>query len=297
LPDRLLALEDLLARDLRAGAERLFRLKQEARDELPEELRRKARGKVVVVTMGRRVSQKLHEVFVESVRQLLGEPPGLPLLAIFATTHGDAGSGARLARIRGLADAFPENVAWSDGRLPYYRALMNAVDYNCMCSLMEPHGGAFCGTVVPLARAIDGLAAQICAFRPTGPAAPLNALWHPPGEPACGLTFREEAPAGPQTERDLAELLTLSPAPANPTFVRMQGELSAALRLAVDVRQKQPDVYARLVLAALRKQRAHSWEQVLGQVRTLVDAARTRRRLAGDDAGRPGPFATSVRRE
>jgi glycosyltransferase involved in cell wall biosynthesis len=279
LADSLQQLADELALDLSRGWQHLARLRAEALAALPPDLARKALDKVVVVTMGRRVSQKLHEVFVESVRQLLTEQLGFPLLAVFATTSGDATSPARLERIQRLADQFPENVVWTDGRLPYYAALMNAVDFNCMSSLMEPHGGAFSGTVVPLARAIDGLAAQVCAYQPAGWAAVLNARWHAADEPANGLTYREERTEG--AEGELRELLTACPVPANATFAGMRAALSAALRRAVDLRQQRPLVYAGLVLAALRQQQSRTWPQVLTEVQALLHAARAGRELPG----------------
>jgi len=274
-------LAGLLSRDLKAGVNALYRLKDQALRQLPDEVRQKARGKVIVVSMGRRVAQKLPDLLVESLRHLLQKPRAWPLLAIFATTHGDDSSEGRLDRIKQLATDFPEHVVWTDGRLPYYQDLMNACDFNCMCSLYEPHGGAFAGTAVPLARAIDGLAAQICAYQPTGAVARLNALWHAPDAMPSGLLFREEATDPEQTVRDLTELLEARPAPANPTFSRLQEALSASLEHAVDLRLHHPEVYARLVLGALQQQLAQSWERNLGGMLALIEAARLTREIAG----------------
>jgi glycosyltransferase involved in cell wall biosynthesis len=276
-----LELADTISRNPANGVGALARFKLAALDQLPAEIRDKARGKVIVVTMGRRVAQKLHDVFVAAVRAVLARQPDLPLLIVFATTSGDAGSDARLGRIRELAAALPENVVWTDGRVQFYQSLMNAAHFNGMWSLTEPHGGAFCGSVIPLARSIDGLAAQICAYRPRGTAARLNDFWHAASEPACGLMFREEEIEGPQGDRDLAELLTFHSAPANPTFVRMTDELSAGLRLAVDLCQKEPVVYANLVAAAVRKQGGRTWDDVRRETVQLLEESRLRRPLGG----------------
>ncbi len=121
-----------------------------------------------MVSMGRRVAQKQHDLLVESTRMLLRNDPDLPLFVYFATTPGDPGSAARQQRIAELQAEFPRNTAFVDGRISNFEALMQAADYNCMPSLYEPHGGAYEGTVVPIARAVDGLAEQICAWKPRG---------------------------------------------------------------------------------------------------------------------------------
>ena len=58
-----------------------------------------AKDRVLVVAMGRRVARKLQDVLVEAVRSLFSADPNLPLAVVFATTHGDDSSLARLRRI------------------------------------------------------------------------------------------------------------------------------------------------------------------------------------------------------
>jgi glycogen synthase len=275
-----------------AGRDHLFAIKRDRLEALPDNVRSRAVGKAVVVSMGRRVAQKQHDVLVESVRAILTKDPAFPLLVIFATVHGDAGSFARLTRIQKLAADYPSNVLCEDGQLSYYKELMAAADFNCMPSLYEPHGGAFEGTVVPIARAVDGLAEQICGLEPTGIAATLNAHWHLGAEPPSGLLFREtEVPSGHLFVRDeqgirqtreeqLSALLEVSPSPDNTLFRAMRDSLTEVLTTAVRIRLDQPDLYARLALAALTKQQGTSWYINLGGMLALIEEARVRRDAA-----------------
>lgn len=272
-------LKDLLLADPVKGARELFRQQSEARKSLPEVIRQKATGKVLVVSMGRRVAQKQHDLVVESARQLLSQDPDLPLFIYFATTHGDEGSPARLERIRQLEEEFPGNVAWVNERLRYFEILMKAADYNCMSSLYEPHGGVYEGTVVPIARAVDGLAEQVCGLEPQGEAAKMNALWHNQNESPAGFLFRE--PAHTEEERlihDLRELLSMSPSPENDLFLAMRDALSETLLKAIRLRLKHPAKYAKLVCAAIEKQESTSWEEHLKRMMMLVEEARRRRK-------------------
>ncbi|HTB11121.1 MAG TPA: glycogen/starch synthase [Bryobacteraceae bacterium] len=274
-----LDLRALLRSDFTAGKRRLFGMRSSALDGLPLTVRERAQGKVLVVAMGRRVAQKLHDVLVESVRSLLAAEPGLPLCVVFATTHGDEGSPARLERMRGLEHGHSQNVLCLDGRLPFYAQLMAAADFNCMASLYEPHGGAFESTVIPIARAVDGLAEQICGLAPEGAAHTMNRSWHSADEPPSGFLFREADSDAAELDAHLRELLTQSPSPSNALFDAMVRELSAVLLRAIRLRRDDEDSYARLVRAALEKQNANSWQANLGGVVALVEAARARRAL------------------
>src|SRR5262249_56780714 len=98
------------------------------------------------------------------------QDPKLPLFVFFATTHSDAGSAVRLDRIKELCGQFPDNAGWSDGRVPFFQQLMAGGSYNLLCSLWEPHGGAFEATIVPIAPALDGLAAQVVPLERAGQA-------------------------------------------------------------------------------------------------------------------------------
>lgn len=277
LDPELLALRDSLLADFGVGGKRLFALQERALAGLQPALRRKAEGKVLVATVGRRVSQKMHDLVVESVRKLLDQDPETPILALFLTTHGDSGSPARLERIRSLAARYPENVLWTDGPIPEYGKILRAAHFVAMPSLWEPHGAVFDGSPVPIARAVDGPAAQICAFEPRGEAARMNALWHSPFEEPSGLLFRE--PAGTGTPAEWRALLTESPSPDNPLFRVMRDSLTEVLGQAIDLKLKRPEDYARLVLGALQRQARSSWEANLGGMLALIEEARARRRV------------------
>ena len=133
----------MIAANPQAAIKRLDEMQQSAVASLPPELAVKVKGKVLCIAMGRRSSQKMHEVVAEGVRDALRRDPSLPLFVFFATTHSDATSAVRLERIKELCTEFPNNAGWSDGRVPYFAQLMSAGSYNLLCSLWEPHGGAF----------------------------------------------------------------------------------------------------------------------------------------------------------
>jgi glycosyltransferase involved in cell wall biosynthesis len=272
-----LELKDLLIRDPSAGLKAVEEAQRRARAALPEALRSRIGDRVLVVSMGRRVAQKLHEVIVEGVRSVLQQRPDLPLFVVFATVSGDASDSFRRERIQNLARAFPDHVFCTDGRLEYYSTLMRAADYNAMTSLYEPHGGALEGAVVPIVRLIDGLARQVNALEPTGRGAQLNALWHEPWEHPSGLGFRE--PTTLTEVDDLRALLTERTAPDNPTFRAMVSSFADVLTTAVSLRRDRPDVYARLVRGALRAQMGRDWLIQLGGILALIEEARSRRPL------------------
>jgi glycogen synthase len=260
-----------LARNLSKGADRLFAYKRFFAGELRPVLG-VLDDRVIVVSMGRRVAQKQHDVLVESVRQILDEDPAFPILVVFATAHGDP---ERLERMRTL----PPEKAVCLGRLPEetFKQLMAAADYNCMPSLFEPHGGAFDGAVVPIARAVDGLAEQICPYEPSPEVAELTAEWRRPGEAPSGFLFREPCWRDPSTLGDLRALLEEAPSPDNRVFRSIRDSLTAVLKQAVELRLKQPLVYAALVRAALNKQEGLSWEVNLGGMLALIEQARSAR--------------------
>ncbi len=270
-------LESLLARDPSSGLDAIESFQREARAALPEAIRTRIGDRVLVVAMGRRVSQKLHEVITEGVRALLRQRRDLPLFVVLATVSGESADRTRLERIQYLARDFPSHVFYTNGRLDYYETLMRAADYNAMTSLYEPHGGAFEGAVVPIVRLVDGLARQVNALEPTGRAVPLNAIWHEPWEPPCGLGFRE--PSTPTEVDDLRSLLTGTFTPDNLTFRAMVASFAEILATAVAIRRDRPQVYARLVHGVLRAQMGRDWLIQLGGILALVDKARLRRPL------------------
>lgn len=269
-------LAEVLEHDVTAGLATLRELQVAALRQLPERIARLARGKTFCISMGRRSAQKMHCAVVEAVRAVLRTEPELPLFVFFATTHADKGSAARLQRIQALCDEFPENTHFSDGRIDYFSALMAAASFNILCSLWAPHEGAFEATVVPIARAIDGLAAQVCPPDRAGECGRLADLWHAPGAGANGLTFRERSGDESQDRLDLAALLNQSPAPQNPFFVRLTETLARTLREAVSMHMDQPESYGRLVQGCIRTQQHRSWDINLGGMLALVTQARSR---------------------
>ncbi len=269
-------LEELLATDFVTGCAALFSHKNDMLSKLPETIRQKAAGKVLIVAMGRRVTQKQHGLLVESLRRLLRTDPALPLLVVFATVKGDENSAAILHHLTGLKEEFPANVICEDDRVPFYRELMAAADYNCMPSLYEPHGGAYEGIVVPIARAIDGLAEQICGLHPRGQAKVLNDLWHGTGEEPTGFLYREDPSNAPMTTAaQAADMLVGSP--FNSFFLSMRDALSVVLTRAVELRRDTPSDYARLVAAALKRQQRSSWQDNFQQMAALIAEARRTR--------------------
>jgi glycogen synthase len=278
LSEDLVALGNEISLDLASGTTKLLAIKAEARAGLPKEIFALAQEKVIVVSMGRRVAQKQHDLLVESLRLILRDDREFPVLAVFATVHGDTGSEARLERIKKLQEEFPRNVICLDGVLPYYGSLMAAADYNAMSSIFEPHGGAYESTVIPIASAVDGLAEQICARDAVGHAADMNRIWHGLHEPPTGFLFSGRS-AGDESSvvHDLRELINISPSPDNTLFRRMRDALTDVLRKAIRLRLDQPDEYARLVAAAVKRQQGSSWLVNLGGILALVEQARADR--------------------
>jgi len=277
LNESLKQLGELYRSDPSAGRRELFERQAKAREALPPEMREHLARKVLVVSMGRRVAQKQHDLLVESTRMLLRNDPDLPLFVYFATTPGDPGSAARQQRIADLQAEFPRNTAFVDGRISNFEALMQAADYNCMPSLYEPHGGAYEGTVVPIARAVDGLAEQICAWKPRGRARRMNRLWHERPEAPTGLLFREGGlPSTPGRLRDLRALLSESPSPENDLFRAMRDELTKILIRAVDLRLQAPEEYAALAMACLARQQTGTWQDNLNALLVLMEDAQVR---------------------
>ena len=266
--------------DPEKGAKTLFKGQAEARKKLPDEIRKNAADKVIVVSMGRRVSQKLHDVLLASAREVLNANPDFPLYLVFATRRGDSTSEERLMRIEKFKEDFPLNAACTDGQLEYYCDLMQAADYNCMPSLYEPHGGAYEGTVVPIARAIDGLAEQICALNPKGEAVKMNGLWHKMKEDPTGFLFREKNFENTdQMISDLKDLLGPHPSLESKLFKGMQKASVEVLVEAVHLRMEEPGLYAALAFAAVEKQERSSWDENLKEMLTLVEKARKKRKI------------------
>jgi glycogen synthase len=265
-----------LAHDRAEGLAQLLDLKAAALRRLPPEIANDGEGKAIIVCMGRRVAQKQHDVLVESLAALLRNNPALPLFVVFATVPGDDGSESRLRRMVALAERYPRQVVCFEKRIPFYSELMAAADFNCMPSLWEPHGGAFAGTVIPIARAVDGLAEQICAYRPAGEAARINRLWHHGEEAPTGFLFRESV----ESAEDLDALLRVSPSPDNAMFRAMCDALTDTLLAAVEVRLNEPLQYAALVEAALGRQLDQSWLLNLGGMLSLIEQARSQRPAA-----------------
>ncbi len=154
------------------------------------------------------------------------------------------------------------------GRIPFFGNLMLAADLTVMASLWEPFGGAFEGIVLPVARAVDGLASQIPAYEPINEAAATSAHWNG-GKAPTGWLFRE--PQQPSAFDDLRSLLASAvPSIHNATYTAMTEACSEAIRSAVGVHQKQPEE-----IRGTRAQRARSATQTL--LAELRQNARARR--------------------
>jgi hypothetical protein len=272
-PDHI-KLAKLLGDDSGAGVSALTEMQQKALQALPPGLRQLANGKVLCVAMGRRSVQKLHCVVADAVRRVLRQDPSAPLFVLFATTHSDESSPARLERIKSVCAEFPANAAWSDGRIDYFPALMSAASFNILCSLWAPHEGAFESTIVPIARAVDGLAAQVCPLNRRGTAGALADRWHAPSAEPNGLTFRELAADDMQDREDLMAVMNQSPVPLNPFVERLTESLADAIREAITMRTTEPVTYGRLVRGTIRTQLKRSWDINLGGMLALVEAAR-----------------------
>jgi hypothetical protein len=272
-------LAEELTANITRGRKTLQRFKQAARNRLPEEIKRAAEDKALITLMGRRVAQKLHEVGIASARALLRQDPAFPAFWFFATVPGDQTSSRRLDEIASFCAEFPENAAYSDGRLPYFSDLFSSADFNFMSSITEPHGGCFQAAVVPIVRAIDGLAAQVCGFQPTGRAAFLNQMWHGSRAPA-GWSVREDAAASDDvTAEELWQLVDGHATNENPTFRRMTEAFANATRHAVHIWRTQPDVFAEITREALHAQIGRSWEINYGGMFSHIAAANVRRPL------------------
>lgn len=252
-------------------------MKTKARAALPAPLQQAIRDRVVIVSMGRRSAQKQQDVLVESMRAILRRDPGLPIFTIFATTGGAPGAAARLQTIKDLQTEFPLNVFSTDGLIDFYADLMMAADLNVMPSLWEPHGSAFEGMVIPVARAVDGLLGQISPCHPIGQASLLSSSLHA-GHAPNGFLFREEQLADEQQlQADFEALLRESPSPHNATFNGMVNALTSVLLAAVDVARADSATYVALVGAALTRQAAWSWNENFAMQVALMRDARNRR--------------------
>lgn len=271
------SLSQLIRENPIQGLNRLNELKQAARGRLPEPLRGLSQGRTVIVSMGRRSSQKLHEVVACAAEACLKMACAANVLFVFATTDGDPGADDRLARLSDLARKAPDFVISIDGRIDYYADLLAVADFNVMCSLWEPFGSAYEGLAVPIARAVDGLAAQVSGRDPVGAAAALQSKWHP-GEPATGYLFREDELEDPvEQERQLQALLTQSPSPENLLFRRMVAALTATLVQAVAWKEADLSGWAQLVGRALDQQMAWSWKENFAMQLALMRDAMNRR--------------------
>lgn len=267
-------LADALSENLEQGAKLLAASKQAAREKLPPELREKVKGKTLIVSMGRSATQKLHCTVVEAAARLLQTRLGASAFFVFASTNGDRDDEVRQDTIAAFAARHPESAAAFSGRIPFFGELMLAADLNVMASLWEPFGGAYEGTVLPVARAIDGLASQIRPFRPT----PFVAGTVPQdGGAPTGWLFRELPQ--PTAEKDLEALLTSAvPSIRNATYAAMIDACSATLASAVELHQNEPLLFAELVRNALGMQRSRSWNSY-DRMLELAAAARAQRRL------------------
>jgi glycosyltransferase involved in cell wall biosynthesis len=266
---------DALENDLPAGAALLTSSKKAARKKLPPEIQSRIEGKTIIVSMGRAATQKLHCAVVESAERLLQTEWGKSVFLIFATTDSDRDDQIRQAVIAAFAAQHPEAAAACTGRIPFFGDLMRAADLNVMASLWEPFGGAYEGTILPVARAIDGLASQIHAHAPSDL---VRAITGPDSAPPTGWLFREALM--PSAHADLTSLLTAAvPTTRNATFAGIVDACAATLASAVALHQKSPLEFAGLVRNALHLQRTRTWQNYDRMV-DLASMARVGRGLA-----------------
>lgn len=256
LDARALKLAEALRADVAQGAARLAEAKEAARKKLPIRLRKKVGDKTLVVAMGRSATQKLHGVVVEAALRILKTELGARVFFVFATTASDRDDEVRQEVIAALAERHPDAVAFCPGRISFFAELMHAADLNVMASLWEPFGGAYEGTVLPVARAVDGLASQV---RPLAPS-PIVTEWvHPnPALPPTGWLFRE--PAEGSAQADLTSLLTSAvPSIRNATYAGMVDACTETLAAAIALHRQNPLQFAEMVGNALELQRGRSW--------------------------------------
>ena len=240
----------------------------------PAEISKRLGKKTLLVSMGRAASQKQHCVVVEAASRLLSEDPSIPAFWVFATTNGDRDDAVRQDVIAAFCARHPKNAIAYSGRIPFFGNLMLAADLNVMASLWEPFGGAFEGIVLPVGRAVDGLASQIPAYEPINEAAAASAHWNG-GKAPTGWLFRE--PQQPSAFDDLRSLLSSAvPSIHNATYTAMTEACSEAIRNAVAVHQKQPKKFAELVRNALDLQHKRSWRNY-DKMLALAAEARARR--------------------
>ncbi len=270
-----LRLADELKKDLVAGARALGEFKTAARAKLPVEIREKLKGRTLVVAMGRAATQKLHCVVVEAAARIAKSPLGKSAFFVFATTDGDRDDQVRQDVIAACAARHPDCVAAYSGRIHFFGELMHAADLNVMSSLWEPFGGAYEGAVLPVGRAIDGLASQIQPHRPSAYVASLTK--HDPAVAATGWLFRE--PQLPSAYMDLNLLLTSAvPSIRNATYAAIADACTEAVSSAITTHQQAPQEFASLVRNALELQRGRTWKTYDRMVE-LVNAAKAKRGL------------------
>ncbi len=280
LTPELIQIQSLLSTDPKKGRETLDALKSEARKELPAEIQKKLQGRSLIVVMGRRSSQKLHEVSVASAQIALRRSPDLPAFWFFTTLSGDGGSDARLEHIRTLCGQFPQNADFSDGRIDFFNELLAAADFNLMPSLYEPYGGCFQGSAVPIIRSIDGLAVQVPGYEPTGAAAKLHRMWHG-GRPGAGWSVREDLNGSDNVAAaHLREIVETEFPVDNPTIRALNEIFARTVTRAVLNQAKEPEKFASLVLEGLRIQEARSWEFNYGGMLSNIAGGMMRRSLA-----------------
>jgi hypothetical protein len=232
--------------------------------------------------MGRRVTQKLHEIALASADLILRNNPLFPVFFFFATTPGDNGSNARLDMIRKFCEQRPQNGYVTDKRLEFYPELMAAADFNLMTSLTEPHGGCFDGggPAIPICRAQDGPPAQFPAFEPVGIAAKLNEMWHG-RRSAAGWTTREElSKSTDEKVSDLSEILERAPWVDNATTRSMSHGFAATIIHAVNIQRNAPHAFASITREALRIQIRRSWLVNYGAMFSHIAGATIRRPLS-----------------
>lgn len=250
-----LALLAALGADLKRGAAELARHKQAARAKLEKRTGVKLGDRTLIVSMGRATSQKMHCTVVEAASQILDKNPNFPAFWVFATTNLERDDRVRQEVIAAFCRRHPRNAVSYTERIDFFDTLMAAADLNIMASLWEPFGGALEGTIVPVARCVDGLASQLGL---EGSAANLAGCLPPVASGGIGWLFRE--PQLPSVMDDLKSLLSSAwPSTHNRTYSEMARACAEATRQAVQLHREDPPAFAKLVLNVLTLQSQRSW--------------------------------------
>lgn len=225
------------------------------------------RDKLLIGVYGRPVSQKLHSAIADAITELFRDNPAYisQLAVVFLVLPPESPAGAaRIAAIENFRKEFPQSVACYAGTCPVFGEIRAAADFTVMPSLWEPHGEAFYSLTLPIVRAVDGLAAQVCdPEAEIGPALEMWNRWHDTFSHPTGFTFREDLGGLDKNKilEDFQQLLDGGTILAdNAVYARIARALAKTIKRAVDTVEDR-ERWARMVRAALeRQERCFAWD-------------------------------------